>query len=392
MRLMLVVLLLLTTLAFGFIAGGFVIWFIFFMLLPFSMYSLLLVFTPLKKMKVERSIEQEHMRNGDSLKMTMTLKRNNRWPIVYAVIREAMPSEVLVNATTEPMQRLLLIGFKKQVKWTYEVEEIPRGEHYLHGVEITVSDFFGWNKKTQFISAKRTVVVYPNVTKMIFRPLNMSKQTGNGPVSSAIVRDTTMVSGLREYQAGDRLSWVHWKTFAKTGELRSKEFEDQQSQDLCLVLDCTPSALFEDQVEFVASILNASVRQQIAMAFLSAGRERIYFEAVQTESHLQQAMFHLASVQDDLVDSVNRLYGQDRTLANAAQLLFVTSKLTTEWLDILTKATMSSRACLCFVIRSKGQVMSTQEQAMEKLARTRGIRVITIGKEQFTEAFMGVLK
>ncbi|MGG0665813.1 DUF58 domain-containing protein [Viridibacillus arvi] len=392
LRLMLVVLLLLSTLAFGIIEGGFVTWFVFFMLLPFSTYSLLLFFTPLKKMKIERSIEQEHMKNGDSLKMTMTLKRNNRWPIVYAVIREAKPSEVLVNATTQPMQRLLVVGFKKEVKWTYEIEEIPRGEHYLQGVEITVSDFFGWIKKTQIIPAKRTVVVYPNVTKMIFRPLDMSMQTGTGPVSSAIVRDTTMVSGLREYQPGDRMSWVHWKTFAKTGELRTKEFEDQQSQDLCLVLDCSPSALFEEQVEFVASILNASVRQQITMAFLSAGRNRVLFEAIKTESQLQEVMFHLASVQDDLGDSVNRLYGQDRTLANAAQILFVTSELTTDWLDILTKVSKSSRACLCFVIRSKGQVLSTQEKAMEKLARTRGIRVNTIAKEQFTEAFMGVLK
>lgn len=220
----------------------------------------------------------------------------------------------------------------------------------------------------------------------------MSMQTGTGPVSSTIVRDTTMVSGLREYQSGDRMSWVHWKTFAKTGELRTKEFEDQQSQDLCLVLDCSPSALFEEQVEFVASILNASVRQQITMAFLSAGRNRVLFEATQTESQLQEVMFHLASVQDDLGDSVNHLYEQDRTLANAAQILFVTSELTTEWLDILTKVSRSSRACVCFVIRSKGQVMSTQEQAMEKLARTRGIRVITIAKEQFTEAFTGVLK
>lgn len=135
LRLMLVVLLLLSTLAFSIIEGGFVIWFVFFMLLPFSTYSLLLFFTPLKKMKIERSIEQEYMRNGDSLKMTMTLKRNNRWPIVYAVIREAMPSEALVNATTQPMQRLLLIGFKKEVKWTYEIEEIPRGSTFYKALK-----------------------------------------------------------------------------------------------------------------------------------------------------------------------------------------------------------------------------------------------------------------
>ncbi|MBK3496219.1 DUF58 domain-containing protein [Viridibacillus sp. YIM B01967] len=387
-RLMLLVLLLLSTLAFGIIEGGFVSWFIFFMILPFASYSLLLFFTPLKTMEVERSLEAGRMRNGDSLKMTMTLKRKMSWPIAYAVIHEAMPSEVLANATTEPMQRLLLIGFKKQVKWTYEIEEIPRGEHQLQGIEMTVSDFFGWIQKTELIPAKRTVVVYPNVTKMIFRPLEMSMQTGNSPVSSAIVRDTTMVTGLREYQAGDRMSWIHWKTFAKTGELRTKEFEDQQSQDLCLVLDCSPSSLFEDEVELVASILNAVVRQQITLSFLSAGRERVYFDSIQTESQLQQAMFHLAGVQDELLDSVGPLYGQDRTLANAAQILFVTSELTADWLDILT----TSRGCVCFVVRNKGQVMSMQEQAMEKLAHVRGIRVITIAKEQFADAFMGVLK
>ena len=65
-----------------------------------------------------------------------------------------------------------------------------------------------------------------------------------------IVKDTTMATGVRDYQSGDRVSWIHWKSFARTQTLMTKEFEDRRSQELILVLDERPSEVFEEQVEF----------------------------------------------------------------------------------------------------------------------------------------------
>ena len=36
---------------------------------------------------------------------------------------------------------------------------MPRGEHVLEGIEIEVSDFFGWIRKRHFIQEMHTVLI-----------------------------------------------------------------------------------------------------------------------------------------------------------------------------------------------------------------------------------------
>ena len=57
-------------------------------------------------------------------------------------------------------------------------------------------------------------------------------------------RDTSLVAGVRQYQPGDRFSWIDWKATARTNEMMAKEFEIRQSSDLLIVLDRTPSGQF----------------------------------------------------------------------------------------------------------------------------------------------------
>lgn len=389
-RFLLVVLLLAVSLSYSLFQGGFVSWFIFFVILPFILYSVLLFFMPLRGFSVERKIEKEHIGHGQDLKMTLVLKRKSHFPLLYTVMEEVLPEVLFNEAAQSQTKKFFMVGIKNQIEWSYKIPEMPRGHHQLEGIELTIPDFFGWIKKTVFLPAKRTIVVYPKVTTMRDTSLNMTAVSGAGSSLSSIVRDTTMVSGIREYQPGDRMSWIHWKTFAKTQKLQTKEFEDQQSQDLCLVLDCAPSKLFEEQVELVASMLNTIVHRHLAITFLSAGVIRKAFTTIQTEEQLQEAMYHLAGVEDTFVESPERLYGHDYVLVNAATVWFVTSKLTSEWLSLLTAAQRPLHTCLCIVVGQQGEDISGEDKKMEKLARKRGVQVLNISPEQFAKTFTEV--
>ncbi|MBR8646101.1 DUF58 domain-containing protein [[Brevibacterium] frigoritolerans] len=63
-----------------------------------------------------------------------------------------------------------------------------------------------------------------------------------------------MVSGVREYQPGDQLSWINWKATARTSEIMTKEFEVQKNRDVFIMLDEKPSDLFEESIEMAASL------------------------------------------------------------------------------------------------------------------------------------------
>ena len=123
---------------------------------------------------------------------------------------------------------------------------------------------------------------------------NMTKGTIASPLN--IVKDTTMATGVRNYQAGDRVTWIHWKSFARTQTLMTKEFEDRRSQELFLIMDGRDSEIFEDLVELTASILKEALEHQADWHLMTTGAETSIFPFIQSEEHLHNALVHLAKI------------------------------------------------------------------------------------------------
>ena len=66
---------------------------------------------------------------------------------------------------------------------------------------------------------------------------------------------------MREYEQGESLRKVHWKTTARRGQLMVKELEDAPRDEIAVILDADGSAVVEDsfdvQVRAAGSILRA---------------------------------------------------------------------------------------------------------------------------------------
>lgn len=391
-RLLFVLFILLFAFMFAMFQGGFVSWFIFYTLMPFALYSIAFFFSPISKIEVERYIQTAQVRNGGKLIVTVKLKRPSRFPMLYLLIKENTSSEVLLRHAGNRLKAVRLVGIQKTLEWTYEIEHMPRGEHIFDGIEIEVNDFFGWVKKTHVIPIKQTIIVYPNVTEMIYMPIETRYDQGAAASPFTIVKDTTMATGIRDYQPGDRFSWIHWKSFARTQTLRTKEFEDRQSQDLFILIDRQPSNTFEEQIELTASVLQAVVRNQASAAFLSLGANRFYFPAVQSESQLQRTMFHLAKVCPDLKQPIEQMLPKDSAMSSATSVLLITGKLTSSWIDAIPKSAKKLRVCTCFVVVKKGEKLSRNDITMHQLARSRGMVVHVLSQDHFANAFTEVGK
>ncbi|MCZ8538535.1 DUF58 domain-containing protein [Paenisporosarcina quisquiliarum] len=389
-RLLFVLFLVICSFAFAMFQGGFVSWFIFYSLLPFALYSIAFFFSPISKIEVERYIQTAQIRKGGKLIATVKLKRPSRFPMLYLVIKEVTQSAPLIKHASEKLKTVKMVGFQRTIEWTYEIDHMPRGEHALDGVEISVSDFFGWVKKTHVLPLKQTVIVYPNVTEMIYMPIETRYDQGAAASPFTIVKDTTMATGVRDYQPGDRVSWIHWKSFARTQTLRTKEFEDRQSQDLFLLVDRKPSGSFEEQIELTASVLQAVVRNQASAAFLSLGATRFYFPAVQSEEQLQRTMFHLAKVEADLAQPIEKLLPKDPGMSSATSILLITGELTPALIETIPRAAKNLRQCTVFVVVKKGVKLSKQALTVHQLARSRGMIIHVLSQDHFANAFTEV--
>lgn len=370
--------------SFAMIQGSFVSWFIFYMLIPPFVYSILLWFIPINQFELERHTENVRLHQHDTLTMHVTLKRKTRWPLLYVIVEEVLPKGVFDTVEQQETRRLVNVGFRKEISWSYAIMDVPRGEHQLIGMYVTVSDFFGWVKKTKFVEGQRTVIVFPTTQALVYKKMFRHQSQGSLSAEQRRTDNSNVVTGIRDYEAGDRMNWIHWKSFAKTGKLQTKEFEPHKNDETWVLLDVSPSLLFESNISFAASLLVSARRQFESIHYMSALQKPFVFEKIQTDEQLQQAMVHLAGLEETEV-RVKRTYSYNDSLRKAALIYFVTANLSSDWVEALSVVATSPKNCVLFII-----VDPTKEHkatGTEKLAVSRGMRVIYVPANHFASAF-----
>jgi len=371
----------LLTFCYAMFQGGFVSWFVFFTVSPFLLYAFIFQLVRESIFRVERKIEPSRVESGQSVNVTINVERKTRFPFAYMLMEELVGSATLVQSKIQTKDAIKFVGFKKTFTWRYTLENLPRGEHRYLGANIIFYDFFGWAKKRIVVEKEQTVLVYPKVHEMKYATLQAKLDVGSMMSPYSIVKDTSMAVGLREYVPGDRFSWIHWKSFAKTQSLQSKEFEDRQSQELLLMLDEGASSLFEEKIELVASMLKAIVQGRGDISFVSTGVNTKVFSAIQGEKQLDRVMQHLASVKP--VEQANFQLRDPQVFQRVATLLYVTSDISDDLLHTLGN---SVKSCICFVVTQQTQAVS------DVTKRYKHIQVVYVDPTNYYHLFTEVMK
>ncbi|MFJ7669600.1 DUF58 domain-containing protein [Lysinibacillus sp. NPDC097195] len=378
---LLVSFLMLLTFCYAMFQGGFVSWFVFFTVSPFLLYAFIFQLVRESIYIVERKIEPSRIESGQSVNVTINVERKTRFPFAYMLVEELVGSTMLVQSKIQEKDAIKFVGFKKTFTWRYTLENLPRGEHRYLGASIIFYDFFGWAKKRIVVEKEQIVLVYPKVHDMKYATLQAKLDVGSMMSPYSIVKDTSMAVGLREYVPGDRFSWIHWKSFAKTQSLQSKEFEDRQSQELLLMLDEGASSLFEEKIELVASMLKAIVQGRGDISFVSTGAKTKVFTAIQGEKQLDRVMQHLASVKP--VEQADFQLRDQQVFQRVATLLYVTSDISDDLLHTLGN---SVKSCICFVVTQQTQAVS------DVMKRYKHIQVVYVDPTNYYHLFTEVMK
>jgi uncharacterized protein (DUF58 family) len=373
---------------FAMFQGGKVSWTIFYMLTPFLLYSIALFAYPMNNIKAERRIQTKTIESGGKLAVTVKLTRTFPFPILYTVATEKWADSAMELKAKKQTKHIFLFGFKKSVEFSYEIDKLPRGEHIVEGVEIEVSDFFGWIQKRAFLEMKDVILVFPTTTSIKYVPINAQYDRGSLVSPFSLVKDTTMATGVRDYQAGDRVTWIHWKSFARTQNLMTKEFEDRQSEDIIVLLDGRESNLFEEQVELAASIIEEATNHQANIAFASAGAETVTFPFIHSTDQLHDVFVHLAKIRPVAPEQIQSL---SSTLeASAGSVVIVTSHPDWTFLQSMMGFVKNTRSVICFVLVDAEIALPTQLQEQIKFAKAKGITIHALSRKQFSQAFKEV--
>lgn len=199
--------------------------------------------------------------------------------------------------------RACALGAGDSVSWTVRGCFWVRGEHRLGPLEAVVGDPFGLFSRTAVLAAERSVLVHPAL-HAIEDVLPQWSGTAGDDARHAVALDLPPeVSTVREYDPGDGMNRIHWRSTAHAGRLMSRTFDSRHSSDLLVVLDLRqsihvgrpPESTLEYAVSLAASVVSAASRRGQAVGLITNDALLTAFGAGRGESHRVRLLDYLAT-------------------------------------------------------------------------------------------------
>jgi uncharacterized protein (DUF58 family) len=276
--------------------GGQVAGFVFYLLVGLSAYAVLSVFGGLKGLDVRRTLSTRKCVAGDRLEVELTVTCPWRMPWVGVMVYDLYTSP----PAAKQQRKGFLVTSRKQVE-RYVIYQVRRGRYHFHGILCRAGDIFGFGEREGMLPQTETVTVYPRFLPFPSIPLLLRE----GEQLTAVLsrEDASVVTGLRQYQPGDRLQEINWKSSARGQGLKVKKRSDNQAGERVIILldqraevyQGMSEEVFEWGVSAVASLSYACLKERLPVVVAFTGTHPYIMPVDSLDPHFYALM-------DDLVD------------------------------------------------------------------------------------------
>ncbi len=203
---------------------------------------------------------------------------------------------------------------------TYRIPTERRGRYRIGPMSSAVGDPFGLTSERRMVADTAEVVVHPRVHDVMPLP------EGGGDdldYDARSVRGMPEPGGefhtLRDYEHGDDLRRVHWRSTARRGSLMIRQEEARRRAPVVVLLDTRSGrhnrASFETAVEAAASVVAALDREERPVTLISTSGERLGSPG---RRHLATVLDALAVIEPGGPDRLGSLLGRNRASALVA--------------------------------------------------------------------------
>lgn len=242
--------------------GGSLAWHLLGFVVVLSLVILFGQLGPLKHVSATRNLRPGPYRAGEALTVTLTVTSSRVWVWPYLLITDNLPPSLDLSEPRFVLNRLA----RKSIELKYQIPELRRGIYDLGDLTLATGDWFGLMKRVRTVDAPAHLVVWPKTVSLAGARLFPRHWQGENLAQHATRQESTHLRGVREYVPGDRLSHVHWKTSAHTGDFKVKQFEPETQPEFTVMLDRSgrfSRREWEVAVSVAASLLqNAHQNQQ----------------------------------------------------------------------------------------------------------------------------------
>lgn len=299
-------------------AGGLkesLLWFLFYVSLGCILLTLLYYFRRWTSLAITRSFnsEQNTLEAGSNIRVVLKTEIFSFLPLPWLEVRDRLPRRLKKHASKPPLCSLAWARKGDVQHTSYLLSDIPRGIHNWEALEFESGDPLGFMAYQGQLQNRDRLVVYP---KTIELPASkFFPRRAEGMIMSRRNFNPSQVElvGIREYQPGDKLSLIDWKSTAKTGRLLAKEFRPLLMSFSLVALDCTQGTwergddpAFEQAVTVAASLVKAAVGAHIPTRFLSNYSRQRGQIAVSSRAEYYNLLGHMAGIDYDGPDIIDQ--------------------------------------------------------------------------------------
>jgi len=254
---------------------------------------------------LERVIKGKNFKEGDHVKVKLTLYNNSDHPFRGEIVDE-LPDHASVWEGSNI--NLLTIPPQSQKEMIYQIFFSRRGKYIIGPVHIRHHSQSMVKETRMKIDSLKEVIIVPQPEKVTTYSLPPSFLTSIGGLfRSKLVGDGVDFTGVREYRVGDPMRRVNWKSTAKYHQLYSNEFEINRASNIIIVLDLTEESteIADASVRAALGLAEYLINNRTKVGVITLGKYINYIPAKSGRRHLIEISQHLTNV--DTVTSIKEL-------------------------------------------------------------------------------------
>lgn len=287
------------------VQGAFFPWFLFYFMTALLLYEGAVAGYGLRGVEVQREMSADRLSAGQSLEIRVTLHRSGWWPLLWVRIQDELPERWLVN--TEGAQRVLLPLWQHSRSYVYDIQGLQRGVYRIGDTHVETGDMLGIVHRRRDDARASEVMVYPRVVDVRGWSGYHPEELGLRQPTRRRAEESTTVLGVRDYAPGDRLSRIHWPASARSGELKTKEFELHVTSELLFILDAARTSFsraeagvqFELEMTIAASLMKKAFELKRQFAMTMHGAQVVSLPAGSNQALFFRCMQELAMARTD---------------------------------------------------------------------------------------------
>jgi uncharacterized protein (DUF58 family) len=188
--------------------------------------------------------------------------RNRSWlPVLWLRLTDTVPGELTPGAVFRQVISLLP---RESLALSYTLHGRRRG-YYKLGPFVTLGgDLLGSTTYQGRQAEDGFVIVYPKIVAL--RELGFSSLSPSGtlPSRERIFEDPTRIQGVRDYQPGDSLRQMDWKTSARLGSLQVRRYEPAIALETAIFLNLNRDD-YPRGVQYLATELGIVIAASVAV-------------------------------------------------------------------------------------------------------------------------------